>query len=133
MIKVIATFLAGLGLITLVWIYWALLVESEHMGSLLNIQGSAFLDLVADDEVLGRVGPAILATGENGFRLLGVSLWIHLATAILLLVCSYLLFKSKAQNRHHGSHIGHSPNKGFNRTPESSGPAKPGESGGGAG
>ena len=26
-----------------------------------------------------------------------------------------------------------SPNKGFNRTPESSGPAKPGESGGGAG
>ena len=35
--------------------------------------------------------------------------------------------------RSYGLDMPDSPNKGFNRTPESSGPAKPGESGGGAG
>ena len=52
---------------------------------------------------------------------------------ILLFVGSSGLTRIFLALRSYGIDVPDSPNKGFNRTPESSGPAKPGKPGGGAG
>lgn len=83
-----ASVLLGIG--QLVWVFWVIVAASQHMGSLLRMNGPYLLHAI-DDQRLKMDATAVYENGLNGFNLLGDSLLLHCIAAAVAIGCGTAL------------------------------------------